>query len=68
MSDNVKMFLRYGFSVIVAYGVGNGWFAVELGNEILETAMKVVEIVIALAPAVYAWRNIDNAPLPAPSA
>lgn len=62
MSDNLKMFLRYGLAVAISFVVGKGWLTPEQGNVVTDLVIQITGLVVSMFPAVYAAINIDNSP------
>lgn len=60
MSDNLKMLLRYVFTLLVGLAVGRGWFTAEQSGQIVNVALEVAGILVAMLPAGYAWMKVDN--------
>ena len=60
MSDNLKMLLRYVFTLLVGLAVGRGWFTAEQSSQIVNVALEVAGIIVAMLPAGYAWLKVDN--------
>jgi hypothetical protein len=63
MSDNVKMFARYGLAILIGWLVGAGKITPEQGDTYTKLAIELVGILAAFAPALYAAKKIDNGPI-----
>jgi len=62
MSDNLKMFLRYGAAIAVSFAVGRGWVTPDQGESLTKLVVETAGILIALAPAIYAAFKVNNTP------
>lgn len=65
MSDNLKMILRYVFTMLATTATSKGWLHVADSSSLVNGAIDVVTSIAALAPMVWAARNVNNAPKPA---
>jgi hypothetical protein len=64
MSDNLKMFGRYGLAVAVSFAVGKGWITPEQSETVTNIVIQLAGIAIAFAPAAWAAAFVDNKPKP----
>jgi len=62
MSDNLKMFFRYGFAVLLSFAVGKGWITPEQSETVNGVLIQIAGLVLSMFPAVYAALKIDNTP------
>lgn len=62
MSDNLKMFGRYGAAVAVSFAVGKGWLTPEQSEGAINLAIQIGGIVLALLPAAWAAKFVNNDP------
>lgn len=62
MSNNLKMFGRYGLAVAVSYATAKGWLTPTAGDLVTNLAIEVVGLGVAFGPAIYAAMKVDNTP------
>lgn len=62
MSNNVKMFGRYGIAIGVGYIVGRGALTPEAGDLLTKFLIEAFGLLVASLPAIYAANNVDNSP------
>jgi hypothetical protein len=68
MSDNLKMLLRYAFTIVVTLAVSKGWIIPEVSSPLVDLLVNGVAYLVAALPAIYAWLRVDNTPKRARSA
>jgi hypothetical protein len=62
VSDNMKMFGRYGIAIAVGWLVGAGKITPEAGDLLTRFLIEGAGLLIAFVPAIYAAQNVDNSP------
>lgn len=62
MSNNLKMFGRYGLAIAITYATAKGWIKPGAGDVITDFVMEAGALLAAFGPALYAAMKVDNTP------